>query len=198
MVEKQLQMEFLSLLFIAIGLSFDSFAVSVSCGLMSRTLELNRIFRLVSVFAMVQGLCFFAGCLLGKSLHGLINNFDHWIAFVLLFVMGCKMIYGSITAKEDEDCPRCNPLKLSSVFVMAIATSIDAIIVGIGIAIINISVNQLLSAIIIIAVVTGLAALMGVFIGKKTGKHIGGKAEILGGLVLIAIGTKILIEHLVN
>lgn len=191
-------MEFFTLLLIAVGLSFDSFAVSVSCGLSANNIRFNGAFRMVSIFALVQGACFFAGCILGQSLHSLISNYDHWVAFSLLSIMGGKMIYESLTCKkkEGEDCVRCRSLKLGSTFLMAFATSIDAIIVGFGIALVDISTHQLCSAIILIALVTAIAALSGLFIGKKTGKHIGEKADIIGGLVLIIIGSKILIEHL--
>ncbi|MDR1055387.1 MAG: manganese efflux pump MntP family protein [Prevotellaceae bacterium] len=190
-------MEFLTLLLIAIGLSFDSFAVSISCGLVVRNIRFNNAFRMAFIFAVVQGMCFFAGCLLGQSLRGLISSYDHWVAFALLFIIGGKMIYESIFAKNNgKDCRKYNPLKLSSTFLIAIATSIDAIIIGLGIALIDISLHQLSIAVCVIAFVTGFAAMLGLLIGKKTGRHIGGKAEIIGGVVLIGIGAKILIEHI--
>ena len=110
--------------------------------------------------------------------------------------MGSKMIYECLTTTDEDICNKCNPLKFGSVIMMALATSIDAIIVGIGIAIIDTSTYQLINAIIIIATITSLAVIIGLFIGKKTGKHFGSKAEILSGLILIIIGVKILCEHL--
>lgn len=190
-------MEILTLLLLAVGLSFDSFAISVSCGLASRNIQLNHAFKLAFVFALVQALCFFIGCVFGQSLRGMIGDFDHWIAFVLLGILGAKMIYENLTKSDDEcACKNVTPLKFSAVLVMAVATSIDAVVVGLGIALVDVPIYRLGLGLLIIALVTGFAAMTGLFVGKKTGKHIGERAEILGGLVLIGIGVKILAEHL--
>lgn len=190
-------MEFLTLWLIAIILSFDSFAMSVSCGLIVRDICFNRAFKLAFIFSVVQGMCFFVGCLLGQSVKDLISSYDHWIAFTLLSVIGGKMIYENFTKKDDDVNDKYhNPLKLTSSLAMAVATSIDAIIVGLGITLIDISIHQLGIAIFIIAFVTGIAAMLGLLVGKKTSKHVGGKAEVIGGVVLVAIGIKVLIEHL--
>lgn len=132
------------------------------------------------------------GWLCGLSIKSLIESFDHWIAFGLLLIIGTKMIFESFKAKENKTL---DPLNLKFIIVMAIATSIDALVVGISFAIIDVNI---ILAVFIIGSVTFIASMLGVLFGKNSGSRLGKRMEVLGGIILICIGIKILVEHLVN
>jgi manganese efflux pump family protein len=133
------------------------------------------------------------GWFLGFQIRNSIKEFDHWIAFILLLFMGGKMILESL--KKEEEKKEFNPLKFLVLLGIAIATSIDALIVGVGFAFMKVDIA---TTIAIIGFITFIVSITGILIGKKTGNLFGKKAEILGGIILISIGTKILIEHLLN
>ena len=184
-------MEFITLLFIAIGLSFDTFAVSVSTGLTVCHIRFWQAVRVAAILAFAQGVMPCIGWLVGNQVAQFISDYDHWIAFILLAILGGKMIWESFE-KEDTAKKDCNPLKLSLIVGMAIATSIDALVVGVSFAFLKM--NILWAAIVIGAVTFGVA-MLGMLFGKKIGNRLGKKMEIIGGLMLIAIGLKILLEH---
>lgn len=186
-----LRMEILTVILLAIGLSFDSFTVSVCSGL---TLPGIRFFQAVKIalfLAVFQSAMPLIGWLIGSSLKSVIEPVDHWVAFVLLALIGGKMIYESL--KEPELREIKNPLNIRVILTLSLATSIDALAVGFSFAAI---LSHILVLVFIIGTVTFLASMLGILLGKKTGTIISRYAEIAGGLILIGIGAKILIEHL--
>jgi putative Mn2+ efflux pump MntP len=185
-------MGFITLIFIAIGLSVDSFAVSVSCGLMMCEITFWKATRIAISLASVQALLFLLGWLIGMRIASLVKTFDHWIAFGLLALIGGKMIMESFKHSEEKK-PAFNPLDPKILFGISLATSIDALIVGIGYALISLN---LYIATFTIGFTTFLFSMLGILFGKKTGLKFGKKIEILGGVILFLIGLKILLEHL--
>jgi manganese efflux pump family protein len=184
-------MDLVTIILIAFGLTVDSLAVSISTGLVVSHIRFLQAVRIAFVLAVFQGLMPLLGWFLGSQVRDFIIDYDHWIAFFLLFLIGAKMIYESF--KKEGEKKDFNPLKYSVMIGMAIATSIDALIVGVSFAFISINI---LLAIIIIGTLTFLVSMSGMFAGKKVGIYFGRKVEFLGGIVLIAIGIKILFEHL--
>ena len=134
---------------------------------------------------------FLLGWRLGVNFRELIADFDHWLAFILLSSIGGKMIYESLQSEADK--PKFNPLDFTTLLGLAIATSIDALAAGLGLSLLNI---PIIYEATLIGVITFLLSFAGVFIGHKIGNKLNNKIEIMGGLILIAIGSKILIEHL--
>jgi putative Mn2+ efflux pump MntP len=185
-------MQIWELLLIAIGLSFDTFAVSVSAGLTVSQIKFWQGVRIAIVLAIFQSLMPFLGWLGGIQIVRYISNIDHWIAFGLLAILGIKMIIGSFKNAEEK---KFNPLIFSVLVVMAIATSIDALVVGVSFALIS---TNIYLAISIIGSVTFLVAMIGMLLGKNVNGKFGKKAEIIGGLILIGIGLKILLSHLLS
>lgn len=183
-------MEIFTIFLIAIGLNFDSLAISITNGLVVKDIQFSQATKIAFVFAFFQGLMPFIGWFIGSQIKDLIKDYDHWVAFTLLFLIGAKMVYESL--KKEENKKRLNPLKLIVMVSMAIATSIDALVVGVSFAFID--VNIILS-IVIIGVLTFLVSMLGMLLGKKIGIIFGKKMEIVGGLILIGMGIKILIEH---
>jgi len=186
-------MELLTLFFIAIGLNFDSFAVSISTGLVVKHIKFRQATKIALVLAFFQALMPVIGWFIGSQVKDYISNYDHWIAFGLLSIIGVKMIIESLKKEKEEEKKDFNPFKPIVLIGMAIATSIDALIVGVSFAFIN--VNILFSA-GLIGVLTYIVAMLGMLFGKKAGKWFGKKMEIIGGSILIIIGIKILLEHL--
>ncbi len=184
-------MGILSIFLIAIGLNFDSLAVSISAGLVVKNIRFNQAALIALVFALFQGLMPFIGWFIGLQVKDLIKDYDHWIAFSLLFLIGAKMVYESLKKEEDKKTP--NPLKLFVMISMAIATSIDALIVGVSLAFTDVNI---VIPIAIIGALTFIVAMLGMLLGKKAGSLFGKKMEIVGGIILIGIGVKILFEHL--
>ncbi len=184
-------MDIITIFIIAIVLSFDTFAVSVSTGISNINILLWQAVPIALVLAFFQALMPFLGWFAGKQIEELIKIYDHWIAFGLLLILGIKMIYESNIRKKNEKS--FIQLKLSILLSMAIATSIDAFVVGISFAFTNI--NILLTS-LIIGLVTYIVSMLGILFGKKIGYRFGNKMEIVGGIILIALGSKILIDHL--
>jgi len=186
-------MEFYWLIILAIGLSVDSFAASVSCGLILSEITFKKALKIAFFLAFFQALMPIIGWKIGRELEPLIRNFDHWVAFVLLALIGLKMVYESFkTEKPDE---KMNPLDLKVLVWLSIATSIDALIAGIGFSVTDL--NLFLTA-LVIGFTTGLFSMLGILFGKKTGIRFGKNMEILGGIILIGIGVKILLDHLMS
>lgn len=184
-------MEIITLLLLAIGLSFDTFAVSVSSGLALRKINFVKALRIAFSLALFQGGMLLIGGIAGSSIKDFISDFDHWVAFTLLFILGVRMIIEGLKLKEQKK--NFNPLNFIVLISMSIATSIDALAVGISYALSN--TNSIYIASLIIAFVTGVVSMLGILFGKNTGKLFGQKMEILGGIILIIIGIKILVEH---
>ncbi|MDO9511316.1 MAG: manganese efflux pump MntP family protein [Bacteroidales bacterium] len=179
------------IILLAIGLSFDTFAVSVSSGLVMKRITFFNATKIAFSLAVFQAGLPILGWFLGSEFKEYLAIYDHWIAFILLAILGLKMIYESITATETE--MRFNPLNFWMLMGLSLATSIDALVVGFSFAFIEI---HILLAAFIIGIITFIASMLGILLGKKTGSKFGKQMELVGGLILIALGTKILIEHL--
>ncbi|WP_303022630.1 manganese efflux pump MntP family protein [uncultured Ruminococcus sp.] len=189
-------MGIVELLLTAIALSMDAFAVSVCKGLGMRRMRYDQAFVISLYFGVFQALMPLIGWLLGTSFSRYIQAFDHWIAFVLLAFLGGKMLWDVFHEKEDGEQESAERrLDHRELFMLAIATSIDALAVGIAFACLDVNIW---SSISIIGVTTLVISFAGVWIGNRFGNRFQKKAEIAGGLVLILIGVKILAEHLIE
>lgn len=186
-------MDFISILLIAIGLAMDCFAVSLGIGTSPVKKDARTIFRLTFHFGLFQGGMTFLGWLAGSSIVNLIANFDHWIAFGLLGWVGVRMIRESLSTKEEED--PCNPSKGKTLIMLSIATSIDALAVGLSLAFVD---GSILLSSIVIGITSLLLSLLGLFIGGKLGCKFGKRMELIGGVVLIGIGIRVLVSHLLG
>ena len=189
-------MGIVELLLTAIALSMDAFAVSVCKGLGMRRMRYDQALVISLYFGVFQALMPLIGWLLGTSFSRYIQAFDHWIAFVLLAFLGGKMLWDVFHEKEDEEQESAERrLDHRELFMLAIATSIDALAVGIAFACLDVNIW---SSISIIGVTTLVISFAGGWIGNRFGNRFQKKAEIAGGLVLILIGVKILAEHLIE
>ena len=189
-------MGIVELLLTAIALSMDAFAVSVCKGLGMRRMRYDQALVISLYFGVFQALMPLIGWLLGTSFSRYIQAFDHWIAFVLLAFLGGKMLWDVFHEKEDGEQESAERrLDHRELFMLAIATSIDALAVGIAFACLDVNIW---SSISIIGVTTLVISFVGVWIGNRFGNRFQKKAEIAGGLVLILIGVKILAEHLIE
>ena len=184
-------MEILTVFLLAIGLSFDSFAVSVCSGLNPPHIRFFQAAKIAIFLALFQALMPLIGWLVGNSMKSLIEPVDHWIAFGLLSMIGGKMIIESFINSEEREIK--NPLHLKVILTLSVATSIDALAVGFSFSTI---LDKILFAVFVIGAVTFIASMLGILLGKKTGPKTNKYAEIIGGAILIIIGMKILIEHL--
>jgi len=184
-------MQLLTIFLIAIGLSFDTFAVSVSSGLILKKIDFFNASRIAVTLAVFQAAMPVIGWFAGSEIKNYARDFDHWIAFGILALLGGKMIYESF--RTDPENRSFNPLDIKVMIAMAIATSIDALIVGFSFALLDF---KILVSVGIIGVVTYIVAMLGMLFGKKIGARMGRRMEMLGGVMLILIGVKILFEHL--
>jgi len=187
-------MSLFEIFILSIGLCFDTFAVSLSSGICIPYIGRRDFIKIVFFFAFFQSGFTLLGWFMGSSLLKYIGAYDHWIAFILLAYIGGKMIYESIIKKSEEVCIDIRVTK--TLTIVAIATSIDALAVGISLAMINLSLAKISEAWLIIALVTALSAIIGIKKKKKIGERAGKRSEVLGGIILISIGVKILVEHL--
>ena len=178
------------LLLLSLGLAMDAFSVSVCKGLSMKKIDYKGAAVTALFFGVFQGLMPLIGYFLGKQFEEYIVSIDHWITFVLLGFIGGKMIYESFKKDEDEED---KPFSIKELFVLAIATSIDALAVGITFAFLKVNIAVAVS---FIGVITAGLSAIGVFIGHKFGEKYKSKAEFAGGLILVLIGLKILLEHL--
>ena len=178
-----------------IGLSMDAFAVAICKGLKMQKLNYKQMSLIALFFGGFQALMPLIGWSLGNSFKEHIESFDHWVAFGLLLFIGGKMAIEAFKKDDDECCCGCFDVK--ELFILAIATSIDALAVGIAFAIDGINTfSEILLSILIIGVTTFVLSAFGVLLGHKFGAVYKSKAELAGGIILILIGTKILLEHL--
>ena len=184
-------MGILELLFIAVGLSMDAFAVSLCNAMAVNHLRLRDACKFGIFFGVFQAVMPLIGWAAGRTFSSYVTAVDHWVAFVLLGFIGVKMMYEAL--RGEETCGAENPLHLRVLFVLAIATSIDALAVGVTFAFMQISI---LPSVLAIGVVTFLLSTLGALIGKKAGTALGNRAEMVGGIILILMGIKILVEHL--
>ncbi len=187
------RMELLTVFFLAIGLSFDSFAVSVCSGLNLPHIRFFQAAKIAIFLALFQAAMPLIGWFIGNSMKSLIEPVDHWIAFGLLSLIGGKMIIEGFTDSETREIK--NPLNIKVILMLSLATSIDALAVGFSFATFW---DKIVLAIAIIGSVTFIASMLGILLGKKIGPKFTHYSEIAGGLILIFIGAKILIDHLLH
>lgn len=186
-------MDVVTIIFIAFALSMDAFAVSLCLGASAKSDKASTAFKAGIFFGGFQAAMPLAGWAVGFFLNEIIRQVDHWVAFVLLTVIGIRMIR---EAMKPRDCKtNYNAESITVMLSLALATSIDALAAGISFALLQIPV---LIAISIIGVITFVLSYTGVHLGKRLSSTSGNKAEISGGVILICIGLKILIEHLYN
>ncbi len=187
-------MGFIELFLIGVGLAMDAFAVSICKGLNMRKMNYRQATVIALFFGGFQAFMPFLGWSLGRHFEHYIVSIDHWIAFILLAIIGGNMIKEALGDEEDVECGDCHDqLDLKELLMLAIATSIDALAVGITFAFLRVSI---VPAITIIGVTTFIISFAGVHIGHHFGSKYEKKAELAGGIILICIGLKILLEHL--
>lgn len=188
-------MSFVELFLIAVGLAMDAFAVSICKGLQMKKINYGHGAVIALFFGVFQGVMPLLGWFLGSSFGSYITRADHWVAFVLLAFIGGKMIYEALHGDDEEEMSEGgDTLDIKELLILSVATSIDALAVGITFALLpdtNIWVS-----ITAIAVVTFVLSLVGVVIGNRFGTKYKNKAELFGGVILVLIGLKILLEHL--
>jgi manganese efflux pump family protein len=170
----------------------DAFAVSIGAGLTLKTVDARQTFRLAWHFGLFQAMMPVLGWLAGLSIASWIAPVDHWIAFGLLAVIGAKMIYEALK-DADGDAPRSDPTKGWSLVLLSVATSIDALAVGLSLALLNVDIWY---PAVVIGLVAGAFTAVGMQLGTRFGALLGRRMEVVGGVILIAIGVQILVEHL--
>lgn len=187
-------MGIVELALIGVGLSMDAFAVSICKGLGMKRLRMDQALLIALFFGGFQALMPLLGWFLGSGFQSFIEPVDHWIAFALLAFIGAKMLWDAFHDDEEEDAAAENArLDLKELVMLAIATSIDALAVGISFAFLQV---DIVPAVALIGIITFALSLVGVAVGHVFGSRFEKPATIIGGIVLIAIGLKILLEHL--
>ncbi|MCQ2959062.1 MAG: manganese efflux pump MntP family protein [Bacteroidales bacterium] len=184
-------MNIFEIILLSIGLAMDCFAVSTASGISCKELQIRSIYKMPLLFGLFQGGMPLIGFLISVSFAEAIDAYSHWIALAILCFIGGKMIYEDIWGEEDEKS-ECNHFAWKTVILLAIATSIDALATGV----IFVSTPEKISiAVIIIALGSFLFSCIGLFIGNRLGKQFTFKVGVLGGLILIGIGLKLVLEH---
>jgi putative Mn2+ efflux pump MntP len=188
--------QYLSLLLVAVGLSADCFAVAVSTSIANRNLRLFHFSRISLTFGTFHTIMPAIGWLAGYTVIKFIGGFDHWLAFVLLGFIGGKMVWSALrrSEKRDRGTDITNITRMLPLIIIGVATSIDALAAGLSFSFMK--ANLMLSCITVGVVVAGVA-LAGFFVGRKVGAKMGKRAEIVGGLILMGIGIKVAVEHMV-
>jgi putative Mn2+ efflux pump MntP len=184
-------MDFLTILLVALGLSFDTFAVSLSFGVVQNKIMFWQAVRVAILLAIFQAGLLVAGYFLGSFVSDFVKAADHWIALLLLSFLGIRMMIEGLKRKENDKARDYTRLK--ELLTVAVGTSIDAFAVGISFALLDLKIW--LSG-FIIGIVTFLASMTAIRIGKSAGAKLGQRVEVAGGLILIALGIKIFLEHM--
>ena len=191
------KMGFYEVFLIGVGLSMDAFAASICKGLNMKIMKKTQVFIIALFFGGFQALMPFVGWIFGKQFESYITRFDHWIAFFLLAFLGSKMTWDVTAGKQNNEMENASTqsirLDLKELFLLAVATSIDALAVGISFAFLQV---QILYAITIIGCTTFVLSAVGVLAGHTFGSRYADRAALAGGGILILIGLKILLEHL--
>lgn len=186
-------MDYLTILAIALGLSFDTFAVSLSYGVVRNRILFSQAAFVATVLAVFQGGLTILGYFLGSIVSNALKTTDHWIALGVLSFLGIKMIYEGFKETSERVANDINrPIVLLTI---ALGTSLDAFAVGISFALLDVKIWE---SGILISAVTFIASMTAIRIGKSAGERLGNKVEIIGGLILIAIGLKIFLEHVMS
>ena len=185
-------MSVVDLAVVAVGVSLDAMAVAIAVSLALGTPTRRHVFRLAFHFGLFQALMFVTGWLAGQTVGRYMEMWDHWVAFVVLSVIGCRAIVGAHRDSDGAD-QRADATRGMRLVALSIATSIDALAVGVGVAVLH---TQVWVPALIIGFTTGGLSVVGMVFGSRIGAPLGKRAETLGGVVLIGIGVKILIQHL--
>lgn len=189
-------MKLWEVILIAVGLSMDAFAVSVCKGLSVRKLKPRHILAVGLYFGGFQALMPIIGYFVGVQFIEYIEAFDHWIAFALLLLIGANMIREALGKDDGSDKDKNSSFSVGTMLVMAVATSIDALAVGVSFACLEMQSSEALRAAAVIGIITcGLSA-VGIAVGNFFGEKYKNKAEFVGGVILVLLGVKILLEHL--
>lgn len=190
-------MNFAALVLLALAMSTDAFAAAIGKGAAMHKPRLLQALRIGLLFGVIEAITPIIGWAIGSVATRWIADWDHWIAFVLLFVLGCRMIHEGLKTDPDEGSDANAAGAPNQSFVMlaltAVATSIDAMAVGVGLAFVNVSIVE---AALMIGLATTIMVTIGILVGRLLGNIIGKRAEIIGGIVLIGVGATILYEHL--
>lgn len=192
-------MDYISVVGIAIGLAMDAFAVAVANGAVTKNIKKTEVFKISIFFGLFQLVMPLIGWLVGKIWADLIAMVGPWVAFILLLFIGGKMIIEYVKNRKNTDCPqKATVLSFKTITVLAIATSIDALATGVVMpSAVGANTNSLMfTAVTIIGVITFIISCAGVYLGKAFGYVISKYAELAGGIVLVGIGVKILLENL--
>ena len=185
-------MNFSEICIIAVGLALDAFAVSLGAGAGNKIANLRGAVRLAFHFGLFQFLMPIVGWYLGIKVAPLVESVDHWIALILLGYVGIKMMMEAFSGEEEIIN---DPSKGRTLVALSVATSIDALVVGFSLAMIGVDIWYPSS---IIGIITALLSIFGIYMGKKLGTKFGKKMEFIGGLIIVGMGIKILIEHLLG
>jgi manganese efflux pump family protein len=181
-----------TLLLIAVGLAMDAFAVALGTSVVLAPVSRRQVFRLGFHFGLFQALMPILGWAAGLTIAEAIHHWDHWVAFGLLALVGGRAIYAGLVG-SDADSPRADPTRGLSLVVLSLATSIDALAVGLTFAMLRVAIWY---PAVIIGLITGVLTTLGMLIGSRLGARFGRGMELLGGIVLVAIGVRILVGHL--
>ena len=187
-------MTYIELLIIAISLSADTFAVSAVGGMSLKNISKFKEAQIIASFAFFQATLLLLGLFIGETVINYIGEWDHWIAFFILLYLGGKMVISSFSKSDDDKS--INLLNQKTLVLMSIATSIDAIAVGFSLSVFPFPLPKILFTYAVTFIVTALASILGIAGGLAFSKIIGKKAELFGGIILIIIGIRILVEHI--
>lgn len=189
----------IELLILAISLTFDTFAVSVGGGISMPNMKLSKKAMVIAFFGVFQAAYLFAGWFIGGKAANFIIEWDHWVAFAILTYLGGKMLIGAIKSdSQEQERSKSDFLCIKRLAILATATSIDAIAVGASLAMLQINTTQIIYTTSYTFTATAIASFIGLQGGSKLGHKAGKKAELWGGVILIVIGIKILIEHVIT
>ncbi len=189
-----ISVDFLTIFLIAVGLSADCFAVALCGGISIRAPSFSQVSRLSLAFGFFQTLMAFLGWLAGRAILGLIASYDHWVAFGLLAFVGSRMVWESFHSDDDHG-KDTDVTKGLSLLVLSVATSIDSLAVGLSFALLRINIALASST---IGAVAFLVTAIGFLLGRKAGHLMERRAEMVGGIILICIGFKILLSHILS
>jgi putative Mn2+ efflux pump MntP len=184
-------MNLITAFFIALSLALDAFAVSVTSGIVARQVRARHALKVGAFFGFFQSGMPLIGWGAGSLFKDIIGSFDHWVAFVLLTLIGCHMIYESLRPESRQ--AQVNPLDFHILLLLSVATSIDALAAGIGFAFLEMPIVR---TVLVIGIVTFILSVVGYCLGKRLGVFFKTRVRIVGGAMLILIGAKILAEHL--
>jgi putative Mn2+ efflux pump MntP len=186
-------MDWLSLFAIACALAMDAFAVAIVAGLTLNPLTKRQLFRLPFHFGLFQALMPAIGWAAGKAVHRYISEFDHWVAFGLLAFIGGRMLWGAVHGEKEDKESVDDPTSGWTLVLLSVATSIDALAVGLSLAMVD---SPILVPAIVIGLVAAAFTAAGMLLGRRIGSLWGKRVEALGGVILVVIGIRILVEHL--